>query len=202
MNWKAAEGRHGHAEVALQGAAGLDDVGHRPHGLRGFGPYGAVIAGVRLVQHGETRGMLFPVEVAAVDDHAADGSAVAADIFRRRIDDDRRAMVEGPADDGACGVVHDQWHAEFAADAGHFADGEHGEFRVGQGFRVVGAGALVGCLAEGFRVRGINETHFNSHGLEGMGEEIPGAAINVGGAYNVVTGLADVLHRQRGCGLA
>lgn len=46
--------------------------------------------------------MLAPVELAAVDDHTADGGAVAADPLGRGMDDDVGAVVDG-ADEEATG---------------------------------------------------------------------------------------------------
>ena len=69
-------------------------------------------------------GMRFPVEIAAVDDDAADRGAVAADIFRRRIHHHRRAVVERAHQHRRRGVVHDQRDAERAADGGDLGDRE------------------------------------------------------------------------------
>src|SRR3546814_8797915 len=74
---EGVEGAERHAEVALQGAAGLHDVGDGAHLLHRLGPHRAVVARVRLVQHREAPGMLLPIEAAAVDDDAADRVAVA-----------------------------------------------------------------------------------------------------------------------------
>jgi len=57
-----------------------------------------VIGVVRLGEKGEALGMLFPREVAAVDDEAADRVSVPAEVLGRRIDDDRRAMLERTGD--------------------------------------------------------------------------------------------------------
>mgnify|MGYP003343966415 CR=1 FL=1 len=47
---------------------------------------------VRLREAGETP--IAPVEVASVDDEAADGRAMAADVLGGGVDDDVRAMLE------------------------------------------------------------------------------------------------------------
>jgi len=61
----------------------------------------------RLVHLREARGVLAPVELAAVDDDAADRGAVAADPFGRAVDDDVGAVVDRAAEvaAGAEGVV-------------------------------------------------------------------------------------------------
>ncbi len=69
-----------------------------------------MVAVARLDHLREARGVGAPVEVAAVDDDAADGGAVAADPFGGGVHDDVGAVVEGAAEVAACaeGVVdHD-----------------------------------------------------------------------------------------------
>ncbi len=127
---------------------------------------------------------------------AADRGAVAADIFGGRIDDDGRAMLERPAEDGRRRVVHDQRHAELAADIGDFLDREDAQLRIGQGLGVIGAGLVIGGLGEGLRILRIDEAHLDALVLQRVGEQIPGAAVKVGGGDDVVAGLGDVLDRK------
>jgi hypothetical protein len=56
----------------------------------------------------EARGVLAPVELAAVDDHAADGGAVAADPLGCAFDDNVCAVVNGAGEVAASteGVVN------------------------------------------------------------------------------------------------
>jgi preprotein translocase subunit SecD len=75
------------------------------------------------------------------------------------VHDDGGAVLERSADHGSRRVVHDQRHAEPAPDRRHLADREHGELRVGQRLRVVGARARVGRPAEGLRIGRIDEAH-------------------------------------------
>ena len=82
-----------------------------PNGL--FGPkrvpeLQAVIPGRRLGEDGEVA--VAPVEVARVDDDAADRGAVAADPLRGRVDHDVRAVLDRPAEVAARAerVVDDQ----------------------------------------------------------------------------------------------
>ena len=109
---EGVEGAHARADVAQQHDAGADDVGDRPQRLHRLGPHRAVIAGIGLVQRGEALGVRRPVEVAAVDDDAADRGAVPADVLGGRVHDDGGAVVERPADHRRRRVVHDQRHAE------------------------------------------------------------------------------------------
>jgi hypothetical protein len=53
-----------------------------------------------------------PVESPGIDDHAADGVAVAAEEFCERVHDDVGAVFDGPAQIGRCQrVVDDERHA-------------------------------------------------------------------------------------------
>jgi hypothetical protein len=147
------------------------------NGLIAAPPDRTVIAWVRRVQHGEAVGVLLPIEIAAVDDDAADGGTVPTDVLRRRMHDDGRAVIERPAKDRRGGIVHDQRHAERAADLRHLGDGKDGELRIGQGFGVVAARARIGGAAEVLRIGRVDEAHLHAHGLHGIEEEIPGAAV-------------------------
>ena len=196
------ERAHRGPEIAQQGYPCLEDIGDRPEGLGRFRPDGAVVAGVRLGQQRKARAMLFPFEVAAVDDQAADRRPVAPNIFGRRVDDDGSPMAEGLAKHRCGGVVHDERNSKLAPDGSHFRDGEDGQFRVGQGLGKIGASRVVARPAEGVRIRGVDEANFDSHGPHGVGEEIPGAAVEIGRADNVVAGLGDVLDGDGCCRLA
>src|SRR6185312_4245157 len=58
-----------------------------------------------------------PVEGAAIDDYAADGIAVTAEKFRRRMHDDVGAMPKRPAEIGRGeGVIDDERHARLLRD--------------------------------------------------------------------------------------
>ena len=72
---EGVERREGGAGIAQALDAGLEDEGER---AEGFGVGEAVVGGVGLDELGEAAGGL-PVELAGVDDDAADGGAVAAD---------------------------------------------------------------------------------------------------------------------------
>ncbi len=154
---EGVERRHRRADVAQQRDARLDDVGDRAQRLHRLGPHRAVIAGVGLVQHREAVGVLLPVEIAAIDDDAADRGAVPADILGGRMHDDGRAVLERPAQHRRGRVVHDQRHAAVAPDLRHLGDREDGELRVGQRLGVIAARLRVGRAGEVLRVGGIDE---------------------------------------------
>jgi hypothetical protein len=154
-----------------------------------------MIGVVGLREQREAVRMLIPREVAAVDDQAADRRAVAADVLGRRIDDDRRTVLERPRDKGSGGVVGDQRHTKRAADVGNLLDREDVELRVGEDFGVVGAGLIIGCAAEGFGIARIDEARLDSELPERLREQGPGAAVEVGGGDDIVAGLREVQHR-------
>ncbi len=134
--------------------------------------------------------MLLPRERPAVDQEAADRGAVAAEILGRGIDDDRRAVIERPGEDRRRGVVHDQRNAEATADRRHFRDREGDQLRIGQRLGVIGAGAVVGRAGEILRVVRIDEADLDALVLQRVGEQVPGAAVEVGRGDDVVAGLA------------
>src|SRR5882724_8912832 len=145
---ESVERAHRRSEVAQQGDPHLEDVGDRSERLYRLRPDGTVIARIRLVQERKAVSMLFPVEIAAVDDDAADRGAVTADIFRRRVHDDGGTVLDRPAQHRGRGVVDDQRYAELAPDPRDLADWKHFELRVGQGLGVIAAGPRIGRAAE------------------------------------------------------
>lgn len=125
MNMKALNGDIAAPRSRNSVTPRLQDVGDRPERLDRLRPYRTVIARVGLVEHREAYCVLLPIEVSAVDDDAADGSAMAADIFRRRVHADGGAVLDRLAQHRASRVVHDQGHAQFPADAGDLGDRKH-----------------------------------------------------------------------------
>ena len=191
------ERRHGGADVAQQRDARLDDVGDGAERLHGLGPDRAVVARVRRVEHGETIGVLLPVEIAAIHDDAADRRPMAADVLGRRVHGDGGAMPDGLAQDRTGGVVHDERHADFAPDPGDLRNREYRELGIGQRLAIIAARARVGRTQKVFRIGGIDEATFDPHRAQRVLEQVPGAAINIGRADEIVAGVADVLHREQ-----
>jgi hypothetical protein len=199
---EGVERADGGAHVAQQHGAGAQHIGDRPERLCRLHPHLAVIAGVRLVQRGEAFGMLLPRKVAAIDDGAADRGAVTADIFGGRVDDSRGTMLQRPDDERSGRVVDDQRHAEFAPDIRHFADREDVELRIGQGFRIIGFGALIRRPAEILRIGGIDETNLDAEMLQRCGKQRPCAAIEICGAHDIVAGAGKIEDGVGRCRLA
>ena len=198
---EGVERRHGGADVAQQRDTRLNDVGDRAERLDRLRPDRAVIARIGRVEHRKAVGMLFPIEIAAVDDDAADRGAVAADVFCRRVHGDRGAMLDRLAQHRTGGIVHDQRNAELAPDLGNLSDGKNGELGIGQRLAVVAARPRIAGAAEILWVRRIDEAAFDAHRAHGVLEQVPGAAIDVGRAQEIVAGVADVLHREQRCRL-
>src|SRR5215831_11889918 len=87
-------------------------------------------------------------------------------------------------------VVHDQRHAELAPDRCHLGDGKRGELWVGQRLGIEGACALVRRSPECLRICWIHEARTDAHRRQGIGEQVPSAAVEVGGAHHIVAGTA------------
>ena len=97
---------------------------------------------------------------------------------------------------GSC-VVHDQRHAEGPADRRDFGDRECDQFRVRQRFGVIGSGAIVGGASERLGIIRIDEPRFDPLVLQCVGEQVPGATIEVGRADDIVARARQILHRER-----
>ena len=67
---------------------------------KGFCIHYAVVGSFWLVQHGETVCVDGPVELSAVDDHAANCGAMAADVFGQRVHDKVRPKFQGANAEG------------------------------------------------------------------------------------------------------
>ena len=178
--------RHRRAEVAQQHHPHAQYIRDRTQRLGRLRPDCAVIAGIRRVQQRLARRMRFPIEIAAIDHRAADRGAVPADVFRRRIHHHRGAMLERLHQDRRRRVVHDQRNAELAPDRRDFRDRERDQLRIGQRLRIVGARAVIRGARKRFRIGGIDEARLDAQILQRIREQVPGAAIQVGGADDVV----------------
>src|SRR5262249_15649589 len=84
--------------------------------------------------------MSFPVEIAAVNDQAANRISVSAKIFRRRVHDDGCAVLKRSHEIGRRGVVDDERNAERSAYRRHFGNGKDRQLWIRQRFGIVSAG--------------------------------------------------------------
>ena len=88
-------------------------------------------------------------------------------------------------------------------DAGHLFDIEHRDGRVGDGLGKDRLGVGLDLSLEGLLVRiCVHKRSLNAKALEGDGEQVDGAAVDGGGAQDVVPGAQDVEHRNQGSGLS
>ena len=195
---EGVERRDRRANVAQELDARAQRIGDRSERLRRLGPDRAVVGLVRLREQREALGVLLPREIAAVDDEAADRGAVSADVFRRGIDDDRRAMLERPRDQRRRRVVGDQRNAKRAADVGDLADRKDVQLRIGEDLGVIGARLRVGRAAERLGIARIDEAGLDAELLQRLREQRPRAAVEIGRGDDVVAGLSEVQHRIGG----
>ncbi|MDT4846772.1 hypothetical protein FQZ97_808060 [compost metagenome] len=157
-----------------------------------------MVAHVGLVQAFETGFVFGPGELAAVHDGAADGGAVAAQVFGERVHHDVGTVFERAAQVGAGDrVVHDQRHAGGVRHGGERADVGHVAQRVAHRFAVDRLGALVDQRGERGRIARIGETHRDALLREGVGKQVVGAAVERGGRDDVVARFGDGLDRRR-----
>ena len=118
------ERAHAGSEISQQGNSRLVDLSYGTQGFCGLDPDGAVVAGVRLGRHGTSMGMSFPVKFATIYKQAAYGTAMSAEIFGTGIHNIVRPMGERFADDGRCGVVHEQRNSHVVTNVRHFGNGK------------------------------------------------------------------------------
>ena len=86
------KGVKGRAEITENFDASTDDEGDVAEGLVELE---TVVTLRGLVELREASGVLTPVELARVYNHTSDGSAMTADPFGSRVDDNISAMVDG-----------------------------------------------------------------------------------------------------------
>ena len=125
------EGRQRRAEVAQSQHPAGDGEGEIAEGLV---QDDAVIFRPRLAQH-RIAAAARPVEGAAIDDHAADGIAVAAQELGQRMDHDVGAVLDRPAQIGRRQrVIDDQRHAGAVRDRGDRLDVRNDAAGIGDRF--------------------------------------------------------------------
>ena len=153
---KGIEGRHAAAHIAQALHPGFENEGQR---AEGFHVRKAVVGRVGLDEVAEAAGGL-PVELAAVDDDAADRGSVAADILGGRLDHDVGSPLDGAGKNwGRGGVVDHQGHALLVGDAGQPLDVGDVELGIAQGLSVDSPGFGVDGSAQAVEVVGIDKAH-------------------------------------------
>ena len=171
---ESIEGRERGAGIAQALHAGLEDEGERAEG-RSVGK--AVIGRVGFGELLEAAGG-GPVELAGVDNDAADGGAVAAEKLGGGIDHDIGSPLDGADKRRARrGVVDDQREPVLMGDGGQLRDVDNVELGIADGFGIDGAGLVIDGGAQAVKVVGIDEAHRDAETRQGVVEEIVGAAI-------------------------
>ena len=206
------EGVEGGAQVAQDLDARTDDEADGAEGLPELEP---VVALGRLNELRESRRVLAPVELARVDDDAADGGAVAADPLGGRVDDDVCAVVDGAdevapgakgvvdlpskvsaqqaqkhsCEDGRGGDPYDQRHALVMRRLGNGLEVGHVVARVADGLEVDGLGLVVDGGGDVLGAVALDELGGDAQARQKDLELVVGAAVQVGGGDNVVAGV-------------
>ena len=184
------------ADVAQELQPHLHDVGDvRPaggsEGLKRVPMADTVVTGVGLAQAGELA--VAPVEVAAVHDHAADGGAMAANVFRSRMHDHVAAPLDRAVQHRReAGVVDDGRDAGLTGDGGDLGEREDVEAGIAEPLAVEGLGVRAERLAEILRILAVDEAHLDAKLGQRVMEEVVRAAIELGDGDDVVAGPSDV----------
>jgi hypothetical protein len=186
---EAVHRRDGCAHVAQRHDARAADEGGRSER---FGIDDAVVGDVGFVEALELQLVLGPGETSAVDDHAADRVAVAADVLGQRVHDDVGPMLEGAAQIGRGNrVVDDQRHAMAVRDLGQRLEVGDVAERVADRFAVQRLGPAVDQPFETRRIGVVGEADVDAILRQGVREQVVGAAIERRRGNDVVSGFGD-----------
>ena len=200
---EGVEGRDRGPQVTQQLHTRLEPEGHvgpeRPIRTEVTRVDEPVIALVRGVPAGELLRVCSEVEGPTIDDDPRDRGPMSPKVFRRRVDDDIRPVLQGVQHIRRRDrVVHDERHPGLVRDGRHLLDVEHISLRIGDRLR-----------EEGLRVRAhrrpprlgivllLDECHLDAQAREGVLEQVEGSAIERGRRDDVVAGLGDVVQGER-----
>ena len=190
------EGGLAGANVAEELQAHLHDEGDvgvtgRREGLEGVPVHQAMVRGVGLGESGKAVGA--PVEVPAVDHDAADGGAVATEVFGGGVDNDVGAPLEGTIEDrGERSVIDDERDAGFLCDGGYFLHRENIERRIAETFAEEGFGVGLEGAFEGVGIGGVDEVHLDTQFRQRVVEEIVGSSVELGDGDDVIPAAGDI----------
>ena len=136
--------------------------------------------------HGRELARGGPIELAAVDDDAADGDAVAAEKLGGRMHDDVGAVLEGPAQVGRGeGGIEHQRQLVAVRDVRHRLDVEHFQARIAERLgehqaRLVGDGLVEAC-----RIARIGQRGGDAEARQRMREHVVRAAVDARRRHDV-----------------
>jgi len=119
---------------------------------------------------------------------------VTADILGQRVNGNIGAVIKHLAQIGrGDGVVHHQRHPVAMGNGGERLDIHHIASRVADGFTKQGAGVVVDQRLKACVIIKGRHPHFYTLRWKGVGKEIIGAAVELSGTDNIVTGAGDAL---------
>ncbi len=123
----------------------------------------AVIGRVWLIEHREAGGVLFPIEITAVDDGSAEGRAVAAHKLGKRMHNNVGAIFDRPQQDRRGDrVIHDQGHSMTVGHARQTLDVADISCRVAYALAEHRARVVVDQLFDCFRMVRLRESDTDS----------------------------------------
>ena len=161
-----------------------------------------MVGGVRLGQGRELARHLGPVELAAFDDHTAEGGAVAADELGGGLDHHVGAVLQRAEQvRGGEGVVDDHRQMMLVGDGGDGFEVRQVGVRIAEGLEVDELGVLLDGVLKLLRILGGDEGGGDAVTRQGVTQQVEGATVDVLGGDDVIAGLGDVAHRvfDRGC---
>ena len=188
-------GCHGAAKIPQQLHPGLGDIGRFSKLFRINHTMIALIGGGQLR---ELSGGL-PIKGSAIDHHAPQHIGMTIHIFAGGVGDDIRAEIKGTAEEGGCkGIIHNQRNPMPVGDGRVTGNVQHRQGGVGDGLAEDKAGILV-KLGIHLIVRHLimDITDLNAHSFHGDGEQVDGAAVDIVQGNEILTGGADIEHRQQ-----
>ena len=159
---------------------------------------------VRSGQSGELVAMGIPVEVAAVNNTAANLCGMSVHILCGRVSDNVGTPLKGTAVDGSGeGVIDNKGYAVLVGNAGKLLDIQYLTARIGDGFTKQGLGVGTECLVD-FLLAGLlrNERAVDAQFLQRDTKEVVSATIDLIGGDKVVASLTDVEQGIEVCGLS
>ena len=173
------------AEVAEPFEPRLEDEGGRTVVL---GKGDAVVAGAGLGHDGEAAGSR-PVELAAVDQDAAQGDAVAADELGRRVHHDVRTEIDRPGQErGGEGAVDHERHADVVGEPGDGGNVQHVDARVADRLAEEQLRVRPRRALEVPGVGRFDEGGLDAEAPQGVVQQVVGAAVDRGRGHDVVAG--------------
>ena len=156
----------------------------------------------RLAQH-RIFAALRPIEGASIDNDAGNRVAVAAEELGRRMQDDVGAVIDRANEVGRCQrVVDDQGHAGLARHPRYRLDVGDGAAGIGDGLDEDRLGARRHRALEAADIIGIRPHHVPAKALEGVGELVDRAAIELSRGDELVARHQELLQRHHLRGVA